>query len=209
MRCISSGIGSYYVVTLATGFMRYEYLSQGLSDGQAAARVGWAAPALLLLTAIPMLVGYGAFALGLFRATPAYRREWLVDFLTRLNGVNGPAYDWYRRTPAWRAMVFETLGALVGFPGFGWILAGRPFPGIPMALGGAMMAWGVMPLLILPTLPGPLVNYPVLAPALYLLGTALVSTTVLGWVLLRRGPARQEVNDVQALTDLPRSTTAD
>ncbi len=211
---IGSGIGSYYVVTIGTGLLRFRYLSQGMSDGQAAAHVGWAAPALLLLTAIPMVIGYGAFGLGLYRATTAYRMEWLADFRFRLMRANGPQFGYFRRIPIWQAMVYEVCGALVGFPGFGWTLSGRAVVGIPMAGIGAMLAWAVMPLLVSPDLPGPLMAYPVLAPALYLIGTATVSAATLGWSLIRSRAVEQsneagiEVKNVQVITDLPEAPAA-
>ncbi len=78
-----------------------------------------------------------------------------------------------------------------------------------MALIGAMLAWGVMPLLILPTLPGPFVNYPIIAPATYLIGSTLISVTALARTLIHRGPVTNEAQDVQILSDIKNSTSAD
>jgi hypothetical protein len=160
-----------------------------------------------LLTALPMLVGYAAFGWGLVRATVAYRHEWLVEFRLRLMNINGPEYGWYRRTPIWQFLIFEALGAIVGFPGFGWILDGRPVIGVPMAMCGAMMAWGVVPLLSSPDLPGPLAPYPVLAPLVYLGVTTLVSVLALGWTLTHR-PNTREARDVQVHADILDSGSA-
>ncbi len=76
-------------------------------------------------------------------------------------------------------------------------------PGLPMAFGGAMVAWGVFPLLLSPDLPGPLMGYPVLAPALYIGTTTVLSVVALGWTLTRHTENSHEVTDVQILSDLP------
>ena len=182
---VSSGIGMYYLVTLVTGLLRMQWLVQGYTDAQAADKLGWAAPALLFLTAIPMLGGYLAFGSGVWKATRVYRAEWLENVQHFPDRYNGTPSRWRQQTPMAYFLLPELISAAVGFPGLGWLLSGRSWPGIPMLLGGQVFAWAVIPLLMDPFGGGPLSGYGLLPPILYLSTTTLLSVCLL-WVSLRK-----------------------
>ncbi|MEO1960532.1 MAG: hypothetical protein ABGW82_06115, partial [Paracoccus sp. (in: a-proteobacteria)] len=44
----------------------------------------------------------------------------------------------------------ETIGAVTGFPGLGWILSGRALIGVPLIFAGPALAWAVLPLILSP-----------------------------------------------------------
>ena len=182
---IASGIGLYYVVTLVTGLLRLHWLQLGMTDGQAADQLGWAAPALLFLTAIPMLFGYLAFGNGLWKATREYRPAWVENVHKFAERYNGQPIPWKQRTSMVFFLLPELISAMVGFPGLGWLLAGKAWPGIPMLLGGQVIAWAVIPLLMDPFGAGPLAGYGLLPPVIYLSTTTMLSVSLL-WLALRK-----------------------
>jgi hypothetical protein len=180
---LGGGIGAYYLTTLTTGLMRYVYLWRGLDNVQAAARLGWVAPALLLLTALPMLVGYLAFGLALWRATPAYRADWLHSLRTLPTRYSGPGTRWQRRAPAFYFLAIEAISAGTGFPGLGWMLAGYALPGLPLLLAGPGIAWALLPILSSPYGDGPLSAYGLLGMIVYLTSSMVLSVAALAWAL--------------------------
>lgn len=183
---IGSGIGAYYLVTLITGLLRLGYLKQGMNDAQAAAHLGWAAPALLVVTAVPMFLGYLAFAYALWQATPVYRREW-ADHLRHIpDRYNGPAPRLRRHFPIGYFLGAEAAGAVVGFPGLGWILSGQALVGVPLALTGPAIAWAVVPILMDPYGSGQLAALGIYAPIIYLGTSSLLSIGFLWLSLTRR-----------------------
>ena len=178
---ISSGIGMYYLVTLITGLLRMRWLVQGFSDAQAAEKLGWAAPTLLFLTAIPMAAGYLAFGAGLWKATRVYRAEWLESVQTFPERYHGKPIPWKQQAPMAYFLLPELISAAVGFPGLGWLLAGKSWPGIPLLLGGQVFAWAVIPLLMDPFGAGPLSGLGILPPVVYLSVTTLLSVACFGF----------------------------
>ncbi len=188
---IGGGIGAYYLATLATGILRGDLVRGGLSDGQAADRMGWLAPTILLLTALPMLVGYLAFGTALMQATWEYRTAWWAQIRKAPALYNGSAPQWRGRVPITYYIMAEVVGASAGFPGLGWIMSGYPAIGLPIVLTGPGLAWGLLPLLSSPYGDGPLVGIGAYAILLYLALTALLSVAGL-WLVLRRTRRRPE-----------------
>jgi hypothetical protein len=168
---------------LTTGLLRYVYMRRGLDDVQAAARLGWVAPALLLLTALPMLIGYLSFGLALWRATTAYRARWWTSLRTLPSSYSGPGARFQRRAPAFYFLVIEAFSAGTGFPGLGWILAGYALPGLPLLLAGPGVAWALLPILSSPYGDGPLSAYGFLGLAVYLASSMLLSVAALALAL--------------------------
>ncbi|MDQ2807682.1 MAG: hypothetical protein M3Z04_12365, partial [Chloroflexota bacterium] len=193
---IGGGIGAYYVATLVTGLLRGGLVAGGLSDGQAADRMGWIAPTILLLTALPMLVGYIAYGTALMQATHEYRVAWWARIRTAPVLYNGPAPKWRGHVPVRYFILAEVVGAAAGFPGLGWIMSGYPSVGLPIALVGPPIAWGILPLLSSPFGDGPLVGFGAYAILLYLAVTAALSVGGLCFVLRKTG--RQHVQTLQA-----------
>ena len=190
---VAGGIGLYYLVTLVTGLLRLQWLMKGLSDAQAADRLGWAAPTLLFLTALPMALGYLAFNVGLWQATQHYRQAWLESIQHFPDRYNGANRGWKQRAPMLYFLLPELISAAVGFPGLGWLLSGRAWPGIPMLLGGQVISWAVIPLLMDPFGQGPLSGYGILPPIVYLSLSTLLSVSLLYRSLRRRNqkPAKR------------------
>jgi heme/copper-type cytochrome/quinol oxidase subunit 1 len=176
---LGGGIGAYYLTTLATGLLRYVYLWRGLDNVQAAARLGWVAPALLLLTALPMLIGYLSFGLALWRATPAYRARWLHSLRTLPTRYSGTGTRWQRRAPTFYFLAIEAVSAGTGFPGLGWMLAGYALPGLPLLLAGPAIAWALLPILSSPYGDGPLSAYGLLGLVVYLASSMVLSVGAL------------------------------
>lgn len=176
---ISSGIAGDYLSTLAAGLVRSEYLERGYDDVSAAAELGWFAPLAMLVTAVPMLVGFLAFGTALWQITDEYRKAWLHDLKALPSRYNGPVPAWRRKIPHSYLMAAEAFGAFAGFPGIGWMLSGQAIPGLPMVLIDPGIAWAVLPLLMSPFGDGPLTSHGIKALLIYLVGSAAVSVTLL------------------------------
>jgi hypothetical protein len=184
---IGSGIAGYYVTTLSTGLIRLGYMRQGMSDVEAAGRLGWAAPLILLLTALPMFAGYLAFGTALWRVTGTYRAQWWRQLRELPQHYNGAPRGWQERVPLHYFLLLEAGGAFAGFPGLGWLLYGYALPGIPLLLSGPAVAWAVLPVLMSPYGNGPLAPYGLNALIAYLALTALLSGFSL-WLVGRQQP---------------------
>ncbi|MCA9986162.1 MAG: cbb3-type cytochrome c oxidase subunit I, partial [Anaerolineales bacterium] len=76
---IGGGIFAYYVTTLVLGLVRLGLMRQGLSSVAAAEQLGWLAPWLLMISALPLVLGFFAFATAVYRATPAYRTRMAAE----------------------------------------------------------------------------------------------------------------------------------
>ncbi len=178
---IALGSLAYYVAMMATGLWRYRYLSQGLNDYQSAARMGWAAPALLALAALPVWVGFFIFARGLGQATAAYRAEWLRETRGISRRYNGPrARQVGKHFAPPTLLLIEAIFAILGFPGMGWLFGGHALVGITLAVASPIIAYVLVPIVMtvynIHTMslfgPTPMV--------VYMIGSAILSTTALG-----------------------------
>jgi hypothetical protein len=182
---IGGGIGSYYLVTLATGLLRLAYIRQGLDSVQAAARLGWAAPAALVLTALPMLVGYIAFGRAVFGATRAYRAELKAEMRQVPARFSGPMPERLKRIPPGYVLGMEFAGGLFGWPGLGWLYAGQAMPAVALLMIGPAIAWALLPMLFSPFTNTILSHWNWLVLLVWLPGSALLSSSLLAAYLRR------------------------
>lgn len=193
---VAMGIAGYYVVVLASGLARASYLRQGMNDAQAAAQLGWAAPVLMLLTALPMLVGYGAFGVGMLGATRAYRAEWLARWRESVSSYSGPLPPRVQKIPMPFLLAMEFFAALFGFPGLGWLYAGQALVGVAMLCTGPAAAWALVPLLTSPFADTLFEPYGINLLFAWLGGTALLSTSFLaGYLQFKRSISRAPVQE--------------
>lgn len=204
---IAGGIAGYYVVVLASGLMRAVYLRQGMNDAQAAAQLGWAAPGLMLLTALPVLVGYCAFGTAMWRATRAARVEWSARWRENLATYTGTLPPRVQKIPLGFILMIEFMGALFGFPGLGWLYAGQAIVGVAMLCIGPAIAWALIPLLTSPFADTIFEPYGIYVLYVWLGGTAILSTLGLAiYVSLKRAAAvapAKKLADSQARTSIP------
>jgi hypothetical protein len=147
---ISGGIGAYYLSTLITGLLRFGYMLQGMDTLRAAERLGWAAPAIILVTSLPLLFGFGAFGLAVFRATQDDRARMLVDIRQTPSRFSGPMPARLKRTPTFHILGMEFVGGLFGWPGVGWLYSGQAMPAIFLLMAGPSIAWALLPMLFSP-----------------------------------------------------------
>lgn len=187
---VGAGIASYYVVVLASGLMRATYLRQGLNDAQAAAQLGWIAPTLMLVTALPMFVGYCAFGAAMWQASNLYRREWLGRWRDALASYSGPLPPRVQKIPLPLILAMEAVAAFFGFPGLGWLYGGQALVGVGLLCLGPAVAWAVIPLLISPFADTVFMPYGIMVLMAWLTGSAVVSATLLaGYLYFKRSLA--------------------
>lgn len=182
---VAGGIGGYYMVTLVSGLVRYGYLRQGLDNIASAEKLGWVVPALLVFTALPMFVGFLAFGNGLWLATKQYRLAWKARLVHLPERLNGKTPSWMNQIPTSFFIGAEFAGAIAGFPGIGWLMSGKGMIGVPLALVGPAVAWGVIPTLMSPYGDGPLVGMGDAPLLIYLTFSTLLSVLLL-WVSVRK-----------------------
>jgi hypothetical protein len=140
---------------------------------------------LLVFTALPMFVGFLSFGNGLWYATWDYRAEWKARLIHLPERLNGSTPSWLNQIPTSFFIGAELVGAFAGFPGIGWLMSGKGIIGVPLALVGPAVAWGVIPTLMSPYGDGPLVgmgNSPLL---IYLASSTLISVLLL-WITIRK-----------------------
>lgn len=190
---IAGGIAGYYLSTITTGLVRLFYLRQGFDDVASAARLGWAAPLIILLTAIPMFVGFGAFGLMIFKATRLYRAAWAADIRQMPARYTGPMPGQARRIPQLRVLGVEFVSGLFGFPGLGWLYSGQALPAVALLLAGPGITWALLPMLFSPYAETAFsqLGWPVLL--IWLPLSALLSTLLLGLVMWRKEHRPQAV----------------
>lgn len=176
---IASGIGAYYAVVLTSGLVRGMYLRQGLNDAQAAAQLTWVAPTLMLATALPMFLGYGAFGKAMWDATRVSRAEWFARWRENVATYSGPLPPRVQKIPLAFILAMEFFGALFGFPGLGWLFAGQAIVGVTLLCLGPAVAWALIPLLTSPFADTVFEPYGINVLFAWLIGTAIVSTAFL------------------------------
>jgi hypothetical protein len=187
---IASGIGGYYVTTLATGLVRLHYLRMGLGEAGAAARMGWVAPSLLVVVALPLLAGFASFALGIFQVTEDFRAAWRSDVAKRPARYNGPMPERLRHIPRSYVIGAEFIGGLFGWPGLGWLYAGQALPALALLMGGPSIAWALLPILFSPFSNTSLSPYGWKVLLVWLPLSATVSSALLALYLAKRAAAR-------------------
>jgi hypothetical protein len=147
---VGGGIAAYYLSTILVGFMRLGYLQSGYTDAEASAMLSWVAPLALLLAAVPMLAGYIAFGVGVFKVTHAYRTEVWQLWKGTPKRFTGTLPARVRRLPTGYILAMELVGGLFGWPGIGWLYAGQALPGIALLLIGPAIAWALLPMMAAP-----------------------------------------------------------
>ncbi len=146
---IALGSLGYYAMTVEIGLWRYRYLSQGMSDYESAAQLGWIAPALLALSALPVFIGYFTFGRGLARATYSYRMEWLEGTRTFSQRYNGPkARQTGKHFRPQYLLLIEIFFGILGFPGMGWLFSGQALVGITLLIASPIIAYVFIPIII-------------------------------------------------------------
>lgn len=176
---VAIGIAGYYVVVLASGLVRANFLASGMNDAEAAAQLGWIAPALMFVTALPMLVGYCAFGTGVWQATRAYRAEWFARWRETLAAYSGPLPPRVQKIPLPFLLAMELCAGLFGFPGLGWIYAGQALFGVFLLCAGPATAWALIPLLISPFAETVFQPYGINVLFIWLGTTSILSTLLL------------------------------
>jgi heme/copper-type cytochrome/quinol oxidase subunit 1 len=187
---ISAGIVAYYLVTLTTGLIRFTYMKDGMDSIQAAGRLGWAAPLALVAAAIPLLVGFGAFGLSVYRASRTYRAEMLAEMRQGPARYAGPMPARLKRIPHRYVLGMEFAGGLFGWPGVGWLYAGKVVPALVLMLGGPAIAWALLPMLFSPYNDTMISQYGWSTLMVWLPVSALLSSLLLALKLRRMRSAR-------------------
>lgn len=204
---ITAGISLYYIATLVTGLARTRMLGEGLSDPQAAAALGPAAPAALMLAGIPLLYGFLSFGRAVLRVTTAYRADMVRAWKSAPARFSGPLPERVKRIPSGYVLGMEVAGGLFGWPGVGWLYAGHVMPGIAMLMIGPAIAWALLPMLFSPFTDTVLSQWNWHVLLVWLPATTLLSTALLALRLRRlRGPqvSRAAADPEQVAVDPPR-----
>jgi hypothetical protein len=148
-RFVGLGVGTYYVSAVVGNIVTGHVFAYGgsISVAEAAAMhggIGMAIGAALYTT------GFTTLAIALWRATDEYRAGAWRDARAAIASYNSEPAGWRRRIPHRYPLGAELAGALVGFPGLGWALAGLPLIGLPLLLIGPAIPWALIPLLTSP-----------------------------------------------------------
>ena len=197
---IANGIAGYYVVTLLTGMARIGYMQPGMNDALAAQQLGWAAPAALMLVAIPLLVGFGAFGLAVYRVTRTYRREFAADVRQTPARFSGPMPKRLQRIPLRYVIGMEFIGGLFGWPGVGWLYAGQAMPAVALLLIGPAIAWALLPMLFSPFTDTLLSQWNWLVLLVWLPLSAFISAAFLALHLKRQRSRQLAASDTSLLS---------
>lgn len=182
---VGGGVFAYYLATLLTGLARLDRLRSGLSNTAAAERVGWWGPLLLTATAVPVLVGFSAFGLGLLRATRAYRADVAEEWRSTPRRINGPMPERLKRVPARYIVGVELMLGLFGFPGAGWLFAGQALPGVALLIIGPGIAWAALPALFSPVADTAFSKWGWQVALFWLAGSAILSSALLALYIHR------------------------
>lgn len=183
---VMMGVGIYYLAALGTNVILGEATRAGVSTTDALARVQPFGPGLIALGSALYGLGFGLLARFAWQATRDYRATTWRRFWDGLARQDTSARPWRRAVPARYFLGAEAAGAVFGFPGFGWIMSGRPLVGLPLALTGPAVAWALIPTLSSPYGGGPFQDVGALAVITYLLASATLSVTSLGLVIRRQ-----------------------
>lgn len=185
---VAGGIAAYYVMALATGLLRYHWLSQGLDDVAAAAKLGWVGPTLLLVSAVPLFLGFFAFGKAIYQVTASYRAQMVDDMRQMPARFSGPMPERLKRLPRTGVLGIELVGGLFGWPGLGWLYAGQAIPAVGLLFVGPAIAWALLPMLFSPFSNSTLSQWGWPTLLVWLPASALVSSAALVVYLRRHMP---------------------
>ncbi|MDQ6905223.1 MAG: cbb3-type cytochrome c oxidase subunit I [Chloroflexota bacterium] len=147
---VGGGIALYYTATLVNMMVAGQALRSGGSFMDAIRRTVPLGPLGIMAGAGLYAIGFGLFFRFVWSATAPYRAVSWRDLRNTLARYNGQQHPWRRRIPSGYFLAVEALAASAGFPGLGWIMSGRPLIGLPLAMIGPAIAWGIIPLLASP-----------------------------------------------------------
>lgn len=145
---IGAGTFGYYLVTLVTGIQRSRFIRLGLSDARSAALLGWTAPALLLLTALPLAWGFLAFGRALWGMTETYRATWRSEIQQTAYRYNGPTSRVRRKYSNRYFLAIEAVFGFMGFPGLGWLFSGQAIVGVALIVVSPIILFVFIPIVI-------------------------------------------------------------
>ena len=185
---VGGGIAGYYAVTLTSGLVRWSYMAAGADVVTSAQQLGWVAPALLFLTALPLLAGFMAFGWGMYGATRTYRAAMMAGARQAPARYNGPVPPALRKLPRGRVLGMEFAGGLFGWPGLGWLYSGQAMPGIALMLIGPSISWALLPILFSPYTESVFSPYGWAVLLVWLPLSALASTAALAYFLRSTRP---------------------
>ncbi|MCB9458691.1 MAG: cbb3-type cytochrome c oxidase subunit I [Anaerolineaceae bacterium] len=188
---ITFGIAGYYVLTLMSGLQRMGYMSQGMTSTQAAQQIDWYIPFGLMIITLPILVGFSSFGLAVYRTTEAFRSEFKADFLRISKRFSGPMPDKLNRIPPIYMIGMEIVSGFFGWPGLGWLFAGKTMIAIFLMMVGPAITWAVLPMLFSPFTNTVFSQWNWLTLVVWLPASTLLSTLSLAFVLWRRNHAAQ------------------
>jgi hypothetical protein len=146
---VGLGVGTYYVSAIVANVVAGHVFAYGGSVplAEAAATVGETGMAI---GAALYTIGFTTLAIVLWRATGEYRAAGWRDARAAVASYNSEPAGWRRRIPLRYPVGAEVVGALVGFPGLGWVLGGLPLIGLPLLMIGPVVPWALIPLLTSP-----------------------------------------------------------
>lgn len=181
---LGAGAGLYYAATLAGALVTGQAVRAGATWREAFAAVQpWSAPATI---AGALLYALGALWLFQFawRASATYRAAAWRALLRELDRHNSEGAAWQRRMPNAYSLLPEAATAIFGFPGLGWIIAGKALIGVPLMFAGPAIAWAFLPLLISPYSDVGRADGGPMLIQIYLIVSAVLSVSAL-WLALR------------------------
>jgi hypothetical protein len=148
-RFVGLGVGIYYVSAIVGNVVAGHVFAYGGSVplAEAAATLGETGMAI---GAALYTIGFTTLAIALWHATREYRAAGWRDARATVAGYNGQPAGWRQRIPLRYPIAAEVVGALVGFPGLGWVLGGLPLIGLPLLMIGPAIPWALIPLLTSP-----------------------------------------------------------
>jgi hypothetical protein len=153
---VSAGTAVYYAAGIAFAAVEAHSVTGGRTFAEAVSALEPWQGLVLMLAALAVAAGFGAYGLAAWRMTSHYRRAGRLALARAPNIYRGRIPKRVeRRKPAALAGYELPLG-LLGFPGIGWLFAGFPVTASFLLLAGPAFAWAVLPLAFSPYADGPL-----------------------------------------------------
>lgn len=194
-----------YLATMPFSIIEGSRLQQGGTFLRVAAPFLPTEPLVLMLGGALVLAGFSLFAYCMYEETVRYRqRAYLLasDLPEQYTGPVNPRVRYRGLAPA---LVLEFGGAIVGFPGAGWLYTGRAFQGTLLLLLFPGIPWAIIPGVFTPY-GGFLAHWGLATLLVYLPVSAVLSTSILGYVHyqeLKSGTTRRRMRRRHwSMTDL-------
>jgi hypothetical protein len=201
---VGAGIAIYYLSALGSAFVAGVAVQGGASFGAAAATVPPVGPLGMAAGGVLLLVAFGLLARDAWRVSERSRQAALDTLRVTVGRYDSSNAPWRARVPIRNYIGAEVIGALAGFPGIGWIMAGWPIVGIPLAFCGPATSWALLPLLTSPDVGTPLAYLGALPTATFIATTTIGSSALLGLRLRsKRRAATRATERRPQLADAP------